>query len=195
MVRHRNLTASVSHAGKETGEEGSYGMTWLWEVTFPWLPSPDLPSSPNPTLLCTGPCSEGTVGTLKRAWAPLGYDPVTSVQKQVPYWRGGWGIGSVTWSCRTLVSLCLRLVCSVMDEMHVPEGLQSTALPGKPLSLSCSHQVSEWALSFILQKGVINTAKERRSHWPRGKPWRGDGAGGIGKQWADASGTRDLPVT
>lgn len=181
------------------GEEGSYGRAWLWEATFPWLPSPDLASSPNSTPLCMGPCSEEAAGTLKSICAPLDYNPATSVQKKARYQRGGWGIGFVTWFCRTLVSLCLGLVSSaarlwmkcMFPKPYSPLLSLESPFP-LPLLLSPGEQVSS---AFHLAKGVDNTTGERRSHWPTGKPWGGDGAGSIRKQRADGDGTMDLPVT
>lgn len=57
---------------RNTGKVESYRRAWLWEVTFPWLTSPDLMSSPNSTALYMGPCREGAAGLLKCLWAPSG---------------------------------------------------------------------------------------------------------------------------
>lgn len=60
------------------------------------------------------------------------------------YGRGGSGVGFVSWSCRTLVSLCLRLLSSAARVCMKCTFLKSCSSPWKApfLSLSCSHQVA-----------------------------------------------------
>lgn len=128
-----------SGGGGNSEEEKSYGRAC--DISMPVISRSHMSTKIQPTVHRAEVYLETCLSSLRVQSCHLGSECAIEERRL--------GTGFMTWSCRTMVCLCPRLVCSLHSygwNAH-SWSLQSSALPWKHLSFaSISQQVTGWAL-------------------------------------------------